>query len=63
MLRSTISKGRCNHAWAEIFRRLMASKLIDADFEDRLLRAHWLMSYHPALSNWAGSKSVKETLI
>ncbi len=48
-----------NAAWAEVFQRLMAAGLTTADFEDRLLRAHWLTAYDPARKGWAGSKSVK----
>ncbi len=48
-----------NQAWAEIFRRLMAAGLTAADFEDRLLRAHWLMAHDPVRKNWDGSKSIK----
>ena len=49
-----------NTAWAEIFRRLMRAGLTAADYEDRLLRAHWFMAYDPARKNWDGSKSIKK---
>lgn len=48
-----------NAAWTEVFRRLMAARLTAAEFEDRLLRAHWLLAYDPARKNWHGSKTVK----
>jgi len=49
-----------NDAWAEIFRRLMTSGLTAAEYEDRLLRAHWFMAYDPVQKNWDGSKSIKQ---
>lgn len=48
-----------NDAWTEIFQRLMRARLTAADYEDRLLRAHWLLAYDPARRNWEGSKSIK----
>ena len=51
--------GEVNKAWAEIFTRLMAAGLGSSDYEDRLLRAHWLMAYDPNRRNWQGSKSIK----
>ena len=47
-------------AWADIFHRLMSAGLTAADYEDRLLRAHWLMGYDPVAGNWDGSKSIKK---
>jgi hypothetical protein len=51
---------RVNDTWAEIFERLMSAGLDGADHEDRLLRSHWIMAYHPDSKEWLGSKSIKE---
>jgi hypothetical protein len=51
--------GEVNKAWADIFTRLMAAGLGSSDYEDRLLRAHWLMAYDPDRREWEGSKSIK----
>ncbi len=51
---------KVNKAWADIFTRLMAAGLGSSDYEDRLLRAHWLMAYDPDRRNWQGSKSIKQ---
>jgi Protein of unknown function (DUF1524) len=50
---------RINNTRAAIFQRLMASGLNSSADEDRLLRAHWLMVYHPNAREWAGSVSIK----
>jgi hypothetical protein len=47
-----------NGAWRDILENLMKVGL--TDFEDQLLRAHWLMSYEPQARLWNQSKSVKE---
>ena len=52
--------GEVNKAWADIFARLMSADLGSSDYEDRLLRAHWLMAYDPDRRNWQGSKSIKQ---
>jgi len=52
--------GEVNKAWADIFTRLMSACLGSSDYEDRLLRAHWLMAYDPDRRNWQGSKSIKQ---
>lgn len=51
---------RINKTWSNIFRRLMASGLVDTWNEDQLLRVHWLISRDYQSKNWKGSKSVKE---
>jgi hypothetical protein len=48
-----------NHAWAEIFRQLMAAGLTLSKDEDQLLRAHWLMVYDPQPRKFQGSKTIK----
>jgi len=47
-----------NTAWRDILENLMTAGL--TDFEDQLLRSHWLMSYEPQVRLWNRSKSVKE---
>ena len=47
-----------NTAWRDILENLMRAGL--TDYEDQLLRAHWLMSYEPQARLWYQSKSVKE---
>jgi len=49
-----------NIAWSKIFSALMKAGLTNAEYEDRLLRAHWLMAYNPARKEWAGSQSIKD---
>jgi hypothetical protein len=49
-----------NDAWTHVFTHLAAADLVQADDEDRLLRAHWLMAYDPDSRNWDGSRSIKE---
>jgi hypothetical protein len=51
-----------NDAWSHIFHRLMASGLASSEYEDQLLRVHWLMAYNPIEKDWNGSKSLKEKM-
>lgn len=49
-----------NDTWSNIFRRLMASGLVDSGSEDQFLRVHWYINYDYQSKNWRGSKSVKD---
>lgn len=49
-----------NDTWTHIFEHLMAAGLGSEDYEDQLLRAHWLMAYDYQARNWQGSRSIKE---
>lgn len=46
-----------NRSWTEILENLMRAGL--SDYENQLLRAHWLMAYDPQSRDWKGSKSIK----
>ncbi len=51
-----------NETWSYIFHSLMSSGLASSDYEDQLLRVHWLMAYSPSERDWKQSKSIKERL-
>ncbi len=51
---------RINDTWSNIFRRLMASDLVETSNEDQLLRVHWIISYDYQSKTWKRSKSIKE---
>jgi hypothetical protein len=44
-----------NHAWRNIFERLMAARRGRSRDEDALLRFHWLATQSPDPSTWEGS--------
>ena len=48
-----------NEAWSHIFGQLMAAGLTRPDYEDQLLRVHWLSHYKPLKKDWDGVKSVR----
>ena len=48
-----------NEAWSQIFGQLMAAGLTRPDFEDQLLRVHWLSHYNPQKKDWDGAKSIR----
>ena len=48
-----------NEAWSHIFGQLMAAGLTRPDFEDQLLRVHWLSHYNPLKKDWHGAKSIR----
>lgn len=50
---------KVNKAWSNIFRRLMASGLVESGSEDQLLRVHWLITHDYQSKNWKGSKSIQ----
>ena len=49
-----------NRAWAAIYRRLEAVGLGAAEYEDQLLRAHWIATADPDVRRWEGSRSIKQ---
>lgn len=48
-----------NEAWTHILRELMAAGLTRPDYEDQLLRVHWLAHYNPLKKGWEGAKSIR----
>jgi len=50
---------RINRAWTHIYEYLMAAGLAGRQYEDQLLRAHWLMAYDHDVSHWENSRSIK----
>ncbi len=48
-----------NEAWSNIFGQLMAAGLTRPDFEDQLLRVHWLSHYNAKKKDWDGAKSIR----
>ena len=49
-----------NEAWSQIFGQLMAAGLTRPDYEDQLLRVHWLSHYNPRKKDWDGAKSIRQ---
>ncbi|MDE2940826.1 MAG: DUF262 domain-containing HNH endonuclease family protein [Chloroflexota bacterium] len=49
-----------NEAWSHIFGQLMSAGLTRPDYEDQLLRVHWLSHYNPQKKNWEGAKSIRQ---
>ena len=49
-----------NDAWSHIFGQLMAATLTRPEYEDQLLRVHWLAHYNPAKQDWTGAKSIRD---
>ena len=49
-----------NEAWSHIFGQLMAAGLTRPDYEDQLLRVHWLSHYNPRKKDWDGAKSIRQ---
>ena len=49
-----------NDAWSLIFGQLMAAGLTRPEYEDQLLRVHWLSHYNPLKKSWDGAKSIRE---
>ena len=49
-----------NEAWSHIFGQLMVAGLTRPDFEDQLLRVHWLSHYNPLKKDWDGAKSMRK---
>ena len=52
--------GEVNGAWSQIFGQLMAAGLTRPEYEDQLLRVHWLAHYNPVKKDWAGAKGIRE---
>ena len=50
-----------NEAWSHIFGQLMSAGLTRPDYEDQLLRVHWLSHYNPQKKNWEGAKSIRHS--
>jgi len=50
---------RINETWAHIYRNLMACGLPGRNYEDQLLRTHWLMAYSYNTKTWENARSVK----
>ena len=50
---------RINKTWKHIYESLMAAGLGARNFEDQLLRAHWLMAYNRNLRQWDDNRSIK----
>ena len=48
-----------NEAWSLIFRQLMEAGLTRPDYEDQLLRVHWLSHYNARKKEWDGAKSIR----
>ena len=53
-------RDQVNHAWADIYERLMGAGLSGAEHEDQLLRAHWVATVDHNAKAWRGSRSIKE---
>jgi Protein of unknown function DUF262/Protein of unknown function (DUF1524) len=49
-----------NTSWAQVLQQLMAAHLSAGEFEDQLLRAHWLTVYDSQPRKWQGARSVKD---
>ncbi len=49
-----------NDTWSQIFGQLMAAGLTRPEYEDQLLRVHWLAHYNPAKQDWTGAKNIRE---
>ena len=47
-------------AWAKIFTNLTNAELDDSEYENQLLRTHWLVGYDSDAREWHGRKSVKD---
>jgi uncharacterized protein with ParB-like and HNH nuclease domain len=48
-----------NDTWTHIFESLMKNKLCNPDYEDQLLKMHWVFYVDYNQKNWFGSKSIK----
>ena len=48
-----------NEVWSHIFGQLMTAGLTRPDYEDQLLRVHWLSHYNPQKKGWDGAKSIR----
>jgi len=51
---------RINNTWKHIYESLMAAGLGGRQYEDQLLRAHWLMAYDYDTRRWQNNRSIKE---
>jgi hypothetical protein len=51
---------RINSTWSHIFKELMSAGLSSTNYEDQLLRAHWLTIYNPDATLWKQSRSIKD---
>ena len=51
---------RINATWKYLYERLMSAGLVGRDYEDQLLRAHWLMAYDYNVANWENARSIKK---
>lgn len=50
---------RINSTWKFIYESLMSANLAGPEYENRLLRVHWLMIYNYDASQWDYSRSIK----
>jgi hypothetical protein len=50
---------RINNTWKYIYESLMAAKLPGRQYENQILRVHWLMIYNYDTSRWEESRSIK----
>jgi hypothetical protein len=51
---------RINITWKYLYERLMAAGLVGREYEDQLLRAHWLMAYDYNVTSWENARSIKK---
>jgi hypothetical protein len=48
-----------NRTWLHIYQNLMACGLAGRNYEDQLLRTHWLMAYNYDPKSWDNARSIK----
>ena len=51
---------RINSTWSHIYESLMAAGLGSRQYEDQLLRSHWLMAYDYDSRHWQNNRSIKK---
>lgn len=49
-----------NRTWKRVLERLMAANLSQSNYEDQLLRAHWLTVYSPDTRGWDGLNTLRK---